>query len=154
MKRAFFYNSPFGRLGIAEEDDALSNIFFKNTVVPKSYALSESPLLKETAQQLEEYFGGRRTTFELPLAPKGTPFECDVWNLLLKIPYGETVSYAHIAQALDEPKAYRAVGRANGLNPISIVIPCHRVIGTNGSLTGYAGGLEMKKALLTLEGAI
>jgi methylated-DNA-[protein]-cysteine S-methyltransferase len=106
----------------------------------------------EVRRQLEEYFAGRRRTFDLPLAPDGTPFEKTVWEELRRIPFGETRSYAEIARAIGRPGAARAVGRANGANPIPVVVPCHRVIGADGSLTGFGGGLEAKAALLELEG--
>jgi len=106
----------------------------------------------EVRQQLAEYFAGQRREFDLPLAPRGTPFERSVWDELRRIPFGETRSYADIARALGKPAATRAVGRANGANPIPIVVPCHRVIGSNGSLTGFGGGLDTKARLLELEG--
>ena len=109
------------------------------------------PLLR---RQLGEYFAGERTAFELPLAPAGTPFQRIVWDALLAIPYGETRSYGELAAAVGKPGAARAVGRANHDNPIGVVIPCHRVIGAGGSLTGYAGGLDRKRYLLELEGAL
>ena len=105
-------------------------------------------------RQLEEYFAGERREFDLTLAPEGTPFERSVWDELRRIPFGETRSYGEIARAIGRPNASRAVGRANGANPIPIVVPCHRVIGADGSLTGYAGGLDMKRTLLELEGVL
>jgi methylated-DNA-[protein]-cysteine S-methyltransferase len=112
----------------------------------------DRPPLPEVRQQLAEYFAGARRAFALPLAPAGTEFERRVWQALVAIPYGETRSYAEVAQAIGRPAACRAVGRANGSNPIAIVIPCHRVIGSDGSLTGYGGGLDLKRFLLDLEG--
>jgi methylated-DNA-[protein]-cysteine S-methyltransferase len=106
----------------------------------------------EVRRQLEEYFAGRRQTFDLPLAPEGTPFEKTVWEELRRIPFGETRSYAEVARAIGRPGAARAVGRANGANPIPVVVPCHRVIGADGSLTGFGGGLDAKARLLELEG--
>jgi methylated-DNA-[protein]-cysteine S-methyltransferase len=103
-------------------------------------------------RQLEEYFAGSRQEFDLPLSPRGTPFERSVWEELRRIPFGETRSYADVARALGKPAATRAVGRANGANPIPIVVPCHRVIGSNGSLTGFGGGLDAKARLLEIEG--
>jgi methylated-DNA-[protein]-cysteine S-methyltransferase len=102
--------------------------------------------------QLREYFEGRRRSFTVPLAPQGTPFQLAVWNALLEVPYGDTVSYGQIAERIGKPSAVRAVGAANGANPIPVIIPCHRVIGSNGSLTGYGGGIERKQWLLALEG--
>jgi methylated-DNA-[protein]-cysteine S-methyltransferase len=109
------------------------------------------PILLETERQLREYFAGVRTQFELPLEPRGTAFQKKVWNALTKIPFGKTSSYFDLAKMIGAPKAARAVGAANGRNPLSVVIPCHRVIGADGTLTGFAGGLERKALLLTLE---
>ena len=114
----------------------------------------DTPLLLEARRQLEEYFAGLRAAFSLPLAPEGTDFQKTVWRELENIPYGETRTYGQIARALGNPKASRAVGMANHKNPVAIMIPCHRVIGADGSLTGYAGGLDIKETLLRLEGAI
>lgn len=111
----------------------------------------ETPVLAQTQKQLEEYFSGNRTVFSIPLAPQGTVFQKQVWKELQKIPYGETRTYGQIAAAVGNPKASRAVGMANHNNPIMILIPCHRVIGSNGKLTGYAGGLDKKEFLLQLE---
>jgi len=111
----------------------------------------EHPHLAECLRQLKEYFGGERTEFELELNPEGTPFQKEVWRELRKIPYAETVSYGHIAEKLGRPGSARAVGRANSLNPIAVIIPCHRVIGAGGDLVGYAAGLERKEYLLQME---
>ena len=108
--------------------------------------------MARVADQLTEYFSGKRQTFELELAPRGTPFQLAVWNALLAIPYGDTISYAELARRIGKPAAVRAVGAANGANPIPVIIPCHRVIGSNGTLTGYGGGIERKQWLLALEG--
>ena len=108
----------------------------------------------DVARQLGEYFAGKRNTFFLPLAPRGTPFQQSVWNVLRKIPYGKTLSYLDVALAIGKPSAVRAVGAANGANPLPIVVPCHRVIGANGSLTGFGGGIDVKRRLLMLEGAL
>lgn len=152
MKKAYFYNTPYGKIGIAENGKAVTNVFFGNTVAPQTYKEENTPLLQEAAKQLNEYFNGQRKVFEnIPFELEGTDFEKSVWNVLWEIPYGEVWSYLDVAKKIGNPKACRAVGRANGLNPISIFYPCHRVIGSNGKLTGYAGGLEMKKALLELE---
>jgi len=112
------------------------------------------PLAAQVQQELDEYFAGARREFSIPLATRGTEFQRRVWSELLKIPYGTTVSYTELTLRLGEIKALRAVGRANGANPVWIIIPCHRVIGANGELTGYAGGLEVKRRLLELEGAL
>lgn len=154
MKYAYFYDTTYGRIGIAENDGAITNVFFGNTVVPREYEVKETPLLKRAAEQLEEYFNGMRKEFELPLAPEGTVFYKEVWAALCTIRYGETMSYGALASKLGRPNASRAVGTANRRNPISIFIPCHRVIGMSGKLTGYAGGLDMKEKLLRLEGAL
>lgn len=111
------------------------------------------PLIEQTIQQLEAYFANQRKTFELPLRLLGTPFQISVWGKLLQIPFGKTESYLGLSKNLGDPKAIRAVASANGANAISIIVPCHRVIGSDGSLTGYAGGLPAKKKLLELEGA-
>jgi len=109
--------------------------------------------LDDVARQLDEYFAGQREVFEVALAPLGTPFQREVWQALQRIPYGTTCSYSDLAEQIGRPRAVRAVGTANGANPIAIIVPCHRVIGSNGTLTGYAGGVERKQMLLELEGA-
>ncbi len=119
----------------------------------QSVDIDRHPLLAATAQQLTEYFAGTRTVFDLPLRPSGTAFQREAWNALLEIPYGSTASYGEQARHIGKPDAVRAIGAANGRNPIGIVIPCHRVIGANGSLTGYGGGIETKAWLLRHEGA-
>lgn len=151
MLKAFIMETKLGPIGIAERDGYVTHVFFGNTVTPKEYTLEETPLLRLAATQIEEYFSGVRKTFDLPLQPDGTAFEKSVWEALRAIPYGETRSYGDIAEQIGNPKACRAVGHANSKNPLSIVVPCHRVIGVHGKLTGYAGGLQMKKALLLLE---
>ena len=113
----------------------------------------EHGVIAEAVRQLDEYFAGRRREFELDLAPQGTLFQLAVWNALLAIPYGATASYGDIARSVDRPNAVRAVGQANGRNPLAIVVPCHRVVGSDRSLTGYGGGIERKRFLLALEGA-
>lgn len=114
----------------------------------------EHPILRQAVRELEEYFAGRRREFTVPVAPEGTEFQLAVWAGLTRIPYGTTWSYAQLAQAIGRPQAVRAVGAANGANPIGIIIPCHRVIGSDGSLTGFGGGLPLKRRLLELEGAL
>jgi len=151
MKYYYIYNFNLCTLGIAEKDDAVSNIFFDKNNPPKGFEKQETPLLKKTSKQLEEYFTGKRKVFDLPLALYGTTFRIKVWETLQTIPYGETRSYGEIAAMISNPLASRAVGMANHVNQLSIIIPCHRVIGHNGSLTGYAGGLELKRKLLELE---
>lgn len=154
MKRAVFCDTPMGKIGITEENGAITNVFFGNTVMPQDFVLEQTPLLKRACAQLTEYFSGARTAFDLPLCPVGTAFECACWQALQEIPYGQTRTYKQLATALGKPNACRAVGRANSRNPVSIFIPCHRVIGADGKLTGYAGGLAAKEYLLKLEGAL
>ena len=147
--------SPVGRLLLAGTD-VLSLIAFPRgpkRVEPKAnWEPSDAPFLHRAAAQIEEYFSGTRREFNLDLKPTGTPFQLDVLAALATIPYGETRSYGEIATQIGNPKAVRAVGAANGRNPLPIVLPCHRVIGSDGSLTGFGGGLETKRYLLNLEG--
>jgi len=153
MKKVFFYNYPIGWIGIAEENGAISRVVFagndKNNF--NGFAEAETPLIKKAAAQLTEYFAGKRKDFILPLAPVGTEFQRSVWRALQTVPYGETRSYGDIAVMIGNPKAPRAVGMANNRNPIVVIIPCHRIIGHDGSLTGYGGGLNVKQYLLDLE---
>ena len=148
-KHTYSYESPVGRIYIAESDGAITDLFMR----PVEGAVEkETPLLKQAAEMLHEYFNGKRKSFEgLPLKAEGTEFQKKAWDALLLIPYGHTRSYKEQAEAVGNVKACRAVGAANGKNPISIFIPCHRVIGSDKSLTGYGGGLDVKKALLELE---
>lgn len=142
-----------GLLRIVEENDAIVQIQFEQEQkTVDDAALQDTPLLLEAKRQLEEYFAGLRASFSLPLNPRGTAFQKKVWQQLEAIPYGQTCTYGQIATAVGQPTASRAVGGANHNNPIAIVIPCHRVIGANGKLTGYAGGLDIKEKLLRLEG--
>jgi methylated-DNA-[protein]-cysteine S-methyltransferase len=147
-------DSPIGGLLLAGDDTALRQLAFldgRDVVEPEAdWEAAESPF-REARRQLTEYFAGDLTAFDLPLAPEGTPFQQDVWKALLEIPYGETVSYGEIARRIGKPRAVRAVGAANGQNPIAIIVPCHRVIGSTGRLTGYGGGLPVKQTLLALE---
>jgi len=151
MKSLFYYSYKLCRVGIAEEDGAICRLFFDNGKTYEGFENTETPLLKKAAGQLGEYFDGKRKNFDLPLALHGTKFQLTVWKELQKIPYGETRSYGQLAAAVGNQKASRAVGMANNRNPIAIIIPCHRVIGHDGNLTGYAGGLELKRQLLELE---
>lgn len=150
MKKACLHTTPLGPVAIVENGEFLTNLLFAETL-PADTEEATSPLLEETVRQLDEYFAGRRTAFDLPLAPEGTPYQRLIWRTLQDIPYGETASYAEIAARTGNPQASRAVGGANHRNPLPILIPCHRVIGTNGKLTGYAGGLARKEFLLGLE---
>jgi len=146
-------NSPIGLLTLAVSQRGLVALEFGAGKVGKGWVESAEKVAPY-ARQLEEYFAGRRQLFDLPLDLRGTDFQKRCWRELLKIPYGETRSYADIARAMGNPSAVRAVGLANGQNPIAIIVPCHRVIGSDGSLTGYGGGLESKRKLLELEGAL
>jgi len=157
MKKIWFYKykvnnlSELLNLGIAEENGAICRVLFGEKYEPNGYEKQETPLIKETAKQLGEYFSKKREKFDLPLILYGTDFQKKVWNELQNIPYGKTCSYGELAAITGNSKASRAVGMANNRNPIVIIIPCHRVIGHDGSLTGYAGGLELKRQLLELE---
>jgi methylated-DNA-[protein]-cysteine S-methyltransferase len=153
MKSLFFYEYPIGRLGIAEEDGAIPYVFFPGTKTLPDYGTAETPLIKRAAGQLGEYFAGKRKEFDLPLALKGTDFQVAVWKAMQDIPCGKTRSYRDIATLIGRPKACRAVGMASNRNPIVIIVPCHRVLGQDGSLTGYGGGLPVKQYLLELEKA-
>ncbi|MBP3670306.1 MAG: methylated-DNA--[protein]-cysteine S-methyltransferase [Bacteroides sp.] len=144
----FTYDTVLGSVTFVEEDGALLAI---TTHRPYEGIEQETALIKEAYRQLSEYLKGERKAFDLPLNPKGTDFQKRVWRALCDIPYGETRSYKQIAEAIGNPKAVRAVGMANNRNPITIVVPCHRVIGADGKLVGYGGGLEMKEFLLRLE---
>lgn len=146
----YLFETSLGTMGLEEEEGALVRLRLPGQPMPR-IASRPTPLLLRGEQQLVEYLEGRRRDFDLPLAPKGTPFQQRVWAALRDIPWGETRTYRDIARAVDCPKGFRAVGMANNRNPLPIFIPCHRVVGADGSLTGYAGGLEMKRALLELE---
>jgi methylated-DNA-[protein]-cysteine S-methyltransferase len=157
------YQSPFGILQIEASDEGISAIRWPSTpddkqphppITTSSLGRPESPLLETAKTQLDEYFQGARNNFELPLSLTGTPFQQLVWNALKAIPYGTTTSYGAIANAIDRPRAVRAVGRAIGSNPIPLIIPCHRVIGAGGKLTGFSGGLDRKRWLLNREDAV
>jgi methylated-DNA-[protein]-cysteine S-methyltransferase len=151
MKSIFYYNTDIGNIGIADNDAAITNLYFPEENIPKDFVVQETALLSEASSQLKSYLSGKRKDFTLSLAPDGTEFMLNVWDALKKIPYGETRSYKDIAVSINKPQASRAVGLANSRNPISIFIPCHRVIGANGKLHGYLGGLQIKKYLLELE---
>ncbi len=166
MKNIYFFETQIGRIGIAEEANSITNVFFEtdsniktqqyeeNFLQQSGLYLKKTALLTDAGKQLDDYLNGKSIAFDLPLAPKGTDFMKSVWNSLLTIPYGDTRSYKQIAEALGNPKACRAVGMANNKNPIPIFIPCHRVIGTSGSLIGYGGGLKIKQKLLEIEKSI
>lgn len=148
MEHKLVLPSPVGELTLTEENGALTGLYFGARPGGEE---GPSPLLEEAARQLREYFAGQRQAFSLPLAPRGTAFQLQVWQALQTIPYGEVRTYGEIARAIGKPKACRAVGMANHNNPISIIVPCHRVVGADGSLTGYGGGLAAKEFLLALE---
>jgi methylated-DNA-[protein]-cysteine S-methyltransferase len=150
-------DSPIGELLLTGDGSALKGLHMQEgrrpmTIRPE-WTRAEEPFA-EVVAQLAEYFDGERREFDLPLAPWGTPFQLRVWNALRAIPYGQTASYGEIARQVGVPSAPRAVGVANGLNPIAVVVPCHRVIGADGSLTGFGGGLERKRLLLDLEAGL
>jgi methylated-DNA-[protein]-cysteine S-methyltransferase len=148
--------SPVGRLLLSADDEGLRHLLFAEgpkPVAPDAGWREDPAPLREAIRQLRAYFAGELRAFDLALAPRGTGFQTRVWRELLNIPWGETISYGELAARIGNPKASRAVGLANGANPIAIVIPCHRVIGGNGKLTGYGGGLKTKEWLLALEKA-
>ena len=158
MIRYCMYDSPVGALLLAADDAALVAIEFPSSRHPvvrgADWVEGDNEVLALARKQLGEYFAGKRNTFDLPLGPRGTEFQRNVWKTLAGIPYGETISYAQLASRVGKPSAMRAVGAANGRNPLPIVLPCHRVIGADGSLTGFGGGLPTKQFLLELEGAL
>ncbi|MCL2817068.1 MAG: methylated-DNA--[protein]-cysteine S-methyltransferase [Clostridiales bacterium] len=151
MKALYFYQTALGRFGIAEESGCITALHFASKKPAPEAEIRETPLLKEAAAQLDAYLSRRLKEFSLPLLTAGTPFMQKVWEELRKIPYGQTASYKEIAQRIGHPQAQRAVGMANNRNPIPIFIPCHRVIGADGSLVGFGGGLELKRQLLDIE---
>ncbi len=160
MKNTCIYNSIIGPLLISEEEGSVTELSFatektieelKHKTSDENTEISACSSLLEVSKQLDEYFDGKRTDFDIKINPKGTEFQQRVWAELLKIPYGDTCSYKDIAVRIGSEKAYRAVGGANNKNPVSIIIPCHRVIGENKKLVGYGGGLDIKEKLLNLE---
>jgi methylated-DNA-[protein]-cysteine S-methyltransferase len=156
MKKAFYttIESPLGELLITSDGSAITGLYTprNDNYASAKKGIEDAKPFKEAIRQLNEYFAGKRTDFDLPLAANGTEFQKKVWASLTKINYGKTKSYGDIAKTLGMPKASRAVGAANGRNPICIIVPCHRVIGASGKLTGYNGGVEVKKWLLEHEG--
>lgn len=152
MKNIFYYETKIGKIGIAEKNNYITNLFFGiSSLDYEKYLLKETKVIKEASKQLKEYLDGDRKEFDLPLQLSGGEFSKKVWNELRKIPYGETKTYVELANIINNPKACRAVGMANSKNPISIFIPCHRLVGSNGSLRGYLGGIKVKEYLLKLE---
>ena len=152
MKNIFFYETKLGKIGIAEENGSITDLFIgKDSHAPSEFLENETGVIKKAHEELVEYLDGKRKVFTVPLSPSGTDFQKRVWDALLAIPYGETRSYKEIARYISNPKACRAVGGANGKNPIAIFIPCHRVISSDGALGGFSSGIEYKKRLLEIE---
>jgi methylated-DNA-[protein]-cysteine S-methyltransferase len=160
MNKMWIYDYPgFGKLGIIEENGLIAGIFFDEDNITGAFGgekkpkheLEETALIKKAGEQLREYFAGKRKGFDLPLKLEGTDFQKAVWQALIDIPYGETLTYKDVAEKIGRPKAARAVGSGCNRNKIAVVIPCHRVVGSSGKLTGYAGGLSKKDFLLELE---
>jgi methylated-DNA-[protein]-cysteine S-methyltransferase len=149
--KQYLLNSKIGPLYFVATDSALRGIFWKKQDAPFIQSIKECDVLEGAVRQVEEYLAGERSKFDLTLEPIGTDFQMKVWRELARIPYGATISYTELARRIRNEKAVRAVGTANGRNPLSLVIPCHRVIAADGSLGGYAGGLEIKRKLLELE---
>lgn len=146
------YKSPVGKLTLVSDGKAIVHVEFETPKYPApQYPRGEDKVIEKARRELDAYFAGKLKNFSVPVAPQGTPFQESAWKALQKIPYGATRSYAQQAVAIGKPKAVRAVGSANGRNPIPIIIPCHRVIGADGSLTGFGGGMETKRYLLALE---
>lgn len=151
MNYKYHIDTPIGMICVESNEEVITGLFFEKNKTLYKQEKPETDLLKKAGEQLMEYFSGKRKTFDLPLAPSGTEFQKKVWKALCQIPYGETRSYGEIAAQIGNPKACRAVGGANNKNPIMIFIPCHRVIGADGSLVGFGGGIEAKKFMLNLE---
>lgn len=152
--QAITFKTPIKEISITATDKGLVSLSFGKAPKTKSVDSKAQIHLDQAKKQIEEYFNGKRTTFDLKLAPAGTEFQLKVWSSLSKIPFGKTLSYADIANMSGSPKAFRAVGSANGKNPLPIIVPCHRVINADGKLGGYSGGLDIKEKLLELEGVI
>jgi methylated-DNA-[protein]-cysteine S-methyltransferase len=156
MLAASLYPSPVGRLTLVASESNLLAVLWEDddparVKLAPFHIVDQHPILDQVRSQLDEYFAGERTEFDLPLQPIGTPFQQQVWQALIEIPFGQTRSYSELANALSQPNAARAVGNANRVNPISIIVPCHRVVGKTGALTGFAGGLAAKAFLLNWE---
>lgn len=153
LKNIYPYDTAIGRIYVADNGRAIAGVFLPGNAVPAGIPQNETDVIKRAAVQITEYLSGRRREFDVKVEPEGTDFQKRVWAALRTIPYGHTCSYSHIAHIAGNPKACRAVGMANNRNPVSIIIPCHRVIGKSGALVGYGGGLELKKYLLDMEAA-
>jgi len=154
MSETTYYNSPLGWVEIKASHDAVTSVICCGERKDDHHQDHGSEILAKCVRQLDEYFNGQRTHFDIPVNQEGTAFQKSVWKALTDIPFGKTVSYGDVAKKINHPKASRAVGAANGRNNVWIIVPCHRVIGADGSLTGYAGGIDRKKWLLTHEGQI
>lgn len=154
MQSRYYYTGLIGTYAIEETDGKLTRMWVGDRInlIFDDVELRETPLLKEGRAQLDAYFAGQLKKFTLPLAPSGTAFQLRVWDILSALPYGETITYGQLAEKVGNPNASRAVGMANGRNPLPIFIPCHRVVGAGGKLTGYTGGLDIKEKLLRIEG--
>lgn len=151
VKNVFYYNTDIGKIGIAEKENKITDLFFSNRELKCDIRGFETELIKRTISEVREYLIGKRSSFDIPINPSGTEFYLSVWKEVMNIPYGETRSYKQIANKVGNLRAFRAVGMALNRNPIAIIIPCHRVIGTSGKIIGYAGGVDIKKLLLKLE---
>ena len=149
--KLYFHQTAIGRIGIAEENGSITNLYFESDSVPQNMEMCETDVIREAFRQLEAYLAGNLKIFSLPLAPCGTDFRRTIWKILCSVRFGKTASYKEIAIAAGNPKAARAVGMANNKNPIPIFIPCHRIVGANGKLVGFRGGLDLKMILLELE---
>jgi methylated-DNA-[protein]-cysteine S-methyltransferase len=152
-----FYQSPMGRMLIVASEEGLSGLYFVDQKYYREVARDwlrgkDHKIVRETARQLEEYFAAARKAFDIPLAAEGTPFQTSVWKAISSVEYGASITYSELARRAGHPGAVRAAGTATGRNPITIIVPCHRIVGSDGSLTGYAGGLDRKRALQELEG--
>ena len=152
-----YYQSPRGRILLVADDQALTGVYFAGQKyhprIDKNWKRADKhEPLRQAKRELSEYFGGKRTRFTVKLAPQGTPFQRSVWKTIAHVRFGQTIAYGELAERAGYPRSARAAGAATGRNPIGIIVPCHRIVGSNGSLTGYAGGLAKKRALLALEG--
>lgn len=150
--KVFFYRTKIGKVGVVEENGSVTEVLLPGDSAPTGAEICETEVIREAARQLNAYFAGNLREFSLPLSPNGSAFMKKVWKALCGVPYGKTASYKEIATAIGNSKAARAVGLANNRNPIPIIIPCHRIIGSDGKLVGYGGGLDLKKRLLEIEG--
>lgn len=151
MKNVFFYDTKYGRIAVSDNGSEITDICFENDMDASGMRLWETELIRNAGKRINEYLEGRRRNFDLPLEPEGTDFQKAVWKETMKIPYGETATYKEIAERIGRPNSYRAVGGAVGKNPILILIPCHRIISSDGSTGNYIGGEKMKEELIEME---